>query len=296
MQKEKQIAYKVSFISIIINVILTVFKIIAGVIGRSSAMLSDAVHSLSDVISTIVVIIGVKLSYKEADAEHPYGHEKLECVAAILLATILFIVGFSIGYQGIIDIINKNYNVVIPGFLALIAAILSIIIKEAMYWYTRYYAKKINSGALMADAWHHRSDALSSIGSFIGIGASILGYPIFDSIAAIVICLFILKAAYDIFKDAINKMIDKSCDADTIKKMQELIIEDESVLSVDCLMTRLFGNKIYVDVEISADGNITLQQAHDIAHEVHDKIEHEFPDVKHCMVHVNDFFVYFYSF
>ena len=289
MQKEKQIAYKVSFISIIINVILTVFKIIAGVIGRSSAMLSDAVHSLSDVISTIVVIIGVKLSYKEADAEHPYGHEKLECVAAILLATILFIVGFSIGYQGIIDIINKNYNVVIPGFLALIAAILSIIIKEAMYWYTRYYAKKINSGALMADAWHHRSDALSSIGSFIGIGASILGYPIFDSIAAIVICLFILKAAYDIFKDAINKMIDKSCDADTIKKMQELIIEDESVLSVDCLMTRLFGNKIYVDVEISADGNITLQQAHDIAHEVHDKIEHEFPDVKHCMVHVNPF-------
>ena len=289
MQKEKQIAYKVSFISIIINVILTVFKIIAGVIGRSSAMLSDAVHSLSDVISTIVVIIGVKLSYKEADEEHPYGHEKLECVAAIILSTILFIVGFSIGYQGIIDIINKNYNVVIPGFLALIAAILSIIIKEAMYWYTRYYAKKINSGALMADAWHHRSDALSSIGSFIGIGASILGYPIFDSIAAIVICLFILKAAYDIFKDAINKLIDRACDTDTVKRMQELIIEDGAVLSVDCLMTRLFGNKIYVDVEISADGNITLQEAHDIAHQVHDKIEQQFPNVKHCMVHVNPF-------
>lgn len=287
MQTDKQIAYRVSFVSIMVNVILSAFKLIAGLLGASAAMISDAIHSLSDVVSTIVVIIGVKLSYKEADEEHPYGHEKLESVAAVLLATILFIIGLSIGYQGIMNIINKNYTIAVPGALALVAAILSIVIKEAMYWYTRYYAKKINSNALMADAWHHRSDALSSIGSFIGIGASLLGYPIFDPIAAIVICFFILKAAYNIFKDAINRLVDKACDADTVNKMQETILENKGVLTVDTLMTRLFGNKIYVDVEISADGSMTLQEAHDIAENVHDRIEQEFPNVKHCMVHVN---------
>lgn len=288
MLEEKKIAYKVSIISIVVNIALSIFKFLAGILSHSSAMVSDSIHSISDVVSTIIVIIGVKLSNKEADKEHPYGHEKIECIASLLLAIILFITGLSIGYQGIMNIINKTYlNIFIPGILALIAAIVSIAIKEAMYWYTRYYAKKINSTALMADAWHHRSDALSSIGSFIGILASRIGFPICDSVATIVICIFIVKASIDILMDAINRLIDKSCDTETIEKIKDTIMEDSNVINIDSIMTRLFGNKIYVDVEIELNRNLNLVDAHEIAEKVHEQVEKKVPTVKHCMVHVN---------
>lgn len=167
---EEKEALKASNISIIINVVLSVLKLFAGIIAHSSAMVSDAIHSASDVVSTIIVIIGVKLSSRESDKTHQYGHERFECVASIILSTILIITGIGIGISGIEKIITGEYKeFVIPGIIALAAAVISIIVKEAMYWYTRGVAKKINSGALMADAWHHRSDALSSVGSFIGI-------------------------------------------------------------------------------------------------------------------------------
>ena len=156
-----------------------------------------------------------------------------------------------------------------------------------MYWYTRYYAKRIDSSALMADAWHHRSDALSSIGALIGIGGARLGFPVMDSIASVVIFLFIVKAAYEIFRDAMEKMVDHSCDEETEKKIHDCITQNPEVKGIDLLQTRIFGNKIYVDVEISLDGTITLQEAHGIAEDVHDAIEREFPKVKHIMVHVN---------
>ncbi len=284
----EKIANRVSINTIIANVFLSIFKFIAGVISHSNAMISDAIHSASDVFSTIVVIIGIRLSAKEADKEHPYGHEKLECVAAIVLAVVLFITGLGIGTEALKTIASGNYtDIKIPGMLAIIAAITSIIIKEGMYWYTRHYAKKINSGALMADAWHHRSDALSSIGAFIGILGARLGFPIMDSIASLIIFLFIAKAAFDIFKDAINKMIDHCCDEETEKQIYDCIIENENVLGIDMLQTRIFGNKIYVDVEILVDGSYTLQEAHDIAEMVHQKIEENLLMVKHVMVHVN---------
>ncbi len=284
----EKIANRVSINTIIANVFLSIFKFIAGVISHSNAMISDAIHSASDVFSTIVVMIGIRLSAKEADKEHPYGHEKLECVAAIVLAVVLFITGLGIGTEAFKTIASGNYtDIKIPGMLAIIAAITSIIIKEGMYWYTRHYAKKINSGALMADAWHHRSDALSSIGAFIGILGARLGFPIMDSIASLIIFLFIAKAAFDIFKDAINKMIDHCCDEETEKQIYNCIIENENVLGIDMLQTRIFGNKIYVDVEILVDGSYTLQEAHDIAEMVHKKIEENLLMVKHVMVHVN---------
>jgi len=189
----RKIAERVSYITIAVNCILSVFKLIAGFLAHSGAMISDAVHSASDVFSTIIVIIGVRLSTKESDKEHPYGHERLECVAAIVLAMILFITGLSIGSQAITIIVSGEYqDLQAPGLLALIAAVMSIVVKEAMYWYTRFYAKKIDSGAMMADAWHHRSDAFSSIGSFIGILGAMLGFPVLDPIAAVVICFFIV--------------------------------------------------------------------------------------------------------
>lgn len=284
----QKVANRVSMITIIGNIALSVIKLIAGIIAHSNAMISDAVHSASDVFSTIVVIIGIKLASKKSDKEHPYGHERLECVAAIVLAIVLFITGLGIGMEALKNIVSGDYeNLMVPGILALIAAILSIVAKEGMYWYTRYYAKKVDSSALMADAWHHRSDAFSSIGALIGIGGARLGFPIMDSIASLVIFVFIVKAAFDIFKDAMDKMVDHSCDEAMEKQLRDCIMRNDKVLGLDLLQTRIFGNKIYVDVEIQADGSLTLREGHKIAEAVHDDIERTFPKVKHIMVHVN---------
>ncbi|MGN0578820.1 MAG: cation diffusion facilitator family transporter, partial [Ruminiclostridium sp.] len=187
----QRVANKVSIVTIIGNVALSLVKLLAGIIAHSGAMISDAVHSASDVFSTFVVIIGIRLASKEPDKEHPYGHERMECVAAIILAVVLFITGLGIGADALNKILGGSYNdLQAPGVLALIAAVVSIVSKEAMYWYTRHYAKKIDSGAIMADAWHHRSDALSSVGALIGIGGAMLGFPVMDSIASLVIFFF----------------------------------------------------------------------------------------------------------
>ena len=284
----KKVANKVSFITIVQNVLLSVFKLFAGIFAHSNAMISDAIHSASDVFSTIIVIIGVKLASKESDKEHPYGHERLECVAAIVLSIVLLYTGIKIGSQAVKDIVGGNYqNLQRPGALALVAAVVSIATKEIMYWYTRHYAKKIDSSALMADAWHHRSDALSSVGALVGIGGAMMGFPVMDSIASIVIFVFIAKAAYDIFKDAMDKMVDHSCDDETEKEMRDFVLSQNEVLGIDLLHTRIFGNKIYVDVEIGVNGSYPLRRAHEIAEEVHEGIEKNFPKVKHVMVHVN---------
>ena len=284
----RRVANRVSFITIAENAVLTIFKLLAGMIAHSNAMISDAIHSASDVFSTIVVIIGVRLAAKDSDKEHPYGHERLECVAAIVLAMVLFLTGLEIGAQAVKDIVSGNYGELeVPGMLALIAAVVSIITKEIMYWYTRYHAQRIDSSALMADAWHHRSDALSSIGALIGIGGAMLGFPVMDSIASLVIFVFIAKAAYDIFGDAMEKMVDHSCDEITEKEIYDLVLGHREVLGIDLLQTRIFGNKIYVDVEIQVNGQYTLMEAHNIAEEVHKNIEQDFPKVKHVMVHVN---------
>lgn len=287
---EEKIVMRVSIVSIVLNIVLSLFKLLAGIIASSGAMVSDAIHSASDVFSTIIVMIGVHISAKKSDHDHQYGHERMECVASIVLAVVLFATGVGIGCEGLKTIIGGQYEeLAIPGILALVAAVFSIALKEWMFWYTRAAAKKVNSGALMADAWHHRSDSLSSIGALIGIFASRMGYPVFDSVASVVISLFIVKAAYDIFKDAVDKMVDKACDDETIEKMRKLISEQEGVLGIDVLRTRLFGNKIFVDIEISADGSRSLNETHAVAECVHDKIEMNFPHVKHCMVHVNPY-------
>lgn len=284
----RRIANRVSCITILQNALLSIFKLLAGIFANSNAMISDAIHSASDVFSTIVVVIGVKLASKDSDKDHPYGHERLECVAAIVLAMVLFFTGLEIGVQAVKDIISGNYGgLEVPGVLALVAAVVSIITKEIMYWYTRHYAKKIDSSALMADAWHHRSDALSSVGALIGIGGAMLGFPIMDSVASLVIFIFIAKAAYDIFKDAMDKMVDHSCDEDTEKEIYDSVMSHSEVLGIDLLQTRIFGNKIYVDVEIQVNASYTLQEAHQIAEEVHENIEQNFSKVKHVMVHVN---------
>lgn len=279
---------RVSKVTIAGNLLLSAFKFFAGVTAHSGAMLSDAVHSASDVFSTVIVIIGVKAAGKTADRDHPYGHEKLECVAALLLSIVLFATGAGIGFAGIEKIIHcGNVAIPMPGRLALVAAFISVAVKEMMYWYTRSAAKKIQSGALMADAWHHRSDALSSVGSFAGILGARLGFPALDPLASVVICIFIVKAAVSVFIDAIDKMIDKACDSEMVEQISQKVMEQTGVLGVDEINTRMFGDRIYVDVEIRADGKASLHQSHEIAQKVHDTVEDSFPRVKHCMVHMN---------
>ncbi len=286
--ENEKIALRVSKISIEANAVLSALKLVCGIFGHSAAMVSDAVHSLSDVLSTLVVIIGVKLAARKSDADHSYGHERFEPVAAIVLSGMLAATGVMIGYSGIKKIVEYDAEAyVVPSALAAGAAVVSILTKEIMFRYTKSAAKKINSDALMADAWHHRSDALSSIGSFIGIAGAMAGFHLLDPIAALVICVFILHAAYGIFRDASDKLVDKACDEETENEMIKTVREMEGVISLDDIKTRLFGAKIYVDIEISAEKDLSLTEAHKIAQAVHDNIEKGFPLVKHCMVHVN---------
>lgn len=282
-------AVKVSAVSIIGNLVLSMFKLFAGIVANSGAMVSDAIHSASDVFSSLIVIVGVKISSKDSDRDHPYGHERFECVAAIVLAVILLICALFIGHTAIEHIFSADKDLIVPGMLAAAAAVISIASKEGMYWYTRHHAKKLDSGALMADAWHHRSDALSSVGALIGILGTRMGIAVLDTVASFIICLFIIKAAYDIFMDAVNKMVDHSCSEETEEEISRCAASQEGVLGIDLIHTRIFANKIYVDIEISADADISLEKSHEIADRVHNAIEEAFPKVKHIMVHVNPF-------
>ena len=288
MQERTQIAMRVSRRSIAANVFLFAIKLAAGIVARSGAMVSDAIHSASDIVSTIIVIIGVKVSEKDSDREHPYGHERMECVAAIILAALLMGTGLLVGWGGILEIVSSHReSIQAPGREALFAALLSIAVKEGMFWYTRHYARALESEALMADAWHHRSDALSSVGAFVGIGFARLGYPVLDPLSSVVICVFIVKAAIEIFLDAVDKMVDHSCDEETERAIRDCVMRHEGVERIDLLRTREFGSRIYIEMEISVQGQLPLVKAHAIAEQVHNDVEQAFSKVKHIMIHVN---------
>ncbi len=288
MESALRQSMRVSAVSIAVNLLLSAVKLAAGLIARSGAMVSDAVHSASDIFSTVIVMIGVRLSGKAPDREHPYGHERLECVAAILLAVVLLITGLCIGYAGVKRILSAQQEALpVPGRLALAAAILSIAVKEGMFWYTRHHARLLGSSALMADAWHHRSDALSSVGALVGIAGARMGVPLLDPLASVIICAFIAKAAFDIFREAIDKMVDHSCDPATEASIRSRVEGHAQVRGIDLLRTREFGNRLYIELEIAADASLTLSEAHDIAESVHDDVERAFPQVKHIMIHVN---------
>ncbi len=287
MENTSQEAIKISRISILVNLLLSAGKLAAGLLANSGAMISDAVHSASDVFSTLVVIVGVKLSGKDSDREHPYGHERMECVAAILLSGILLATGLVIGWEGIQKILSERAELRAPGILAAAAALVSILVKELLFRYVRGFARKLDSTALMAEAWHHRSDALSSIGALAGILGARAGFPVLDPLASVVICVFIAKAAADIFRDAVDKMVDHSCDEETEDQIRLCAVEQPEVERIDLLKTREFGNRIYIEMEIAVNGDLPLRQAHDAAERVHDEIERRFPKVKHIMIHVN---------
>ena len=287
-ETQNRIVRKISAVGISGNILLSLFKLIAGIAGHSGAMLSDAVHSLSDVFATLIALIGVKLAKKKADVRHPYGHDRFECVASLALGIILAATGIAIGMKAVQQIVLGSYGrLSAPGVIALVAAVVSIVSKEGMYWYTRHYAKILHSEAFMADAWHHRSDAFSSIGSLIGITAARMGFPIMDPVARVIICIFILKVACDIGKGALNNMMDESCGKEYDANLRRFIEDQQGVDRVDLLHTRRFGSMIYIDLEIAVDGSLNLTDAHEISQRVHDEVERHFAHVKHIMIHVN---------
>lgn len=285
---EKRIMRQVTAVGIAGNVVLVIFKLYAGIRGGSGAMVSDAVHSLSDVFATFVAFIGVRISRKAPDSAHPYGHDRFECLASMILGVILLCTGIGIGASGAETIISGDFgSLAAPGVIALVAAAVSIATKEAMYWYTRHYARKLNSSAFMADAWHHRSDAFSSVGSLIGIAGARMGFPVMDAIACVIICIFILKVGFGILKDAVDKMLDTSCGGKWDEGMAAFILSQPGVERVDLLQSRKFGDRIYLDVEIAVNGDMSLSDAHRIAEQVHDNVEKEHPEIKHIMIHEN---------
>lgn len=285
MNDRIKIAKKITLVSIVGNVILSIIKIIAGVIGKSNAMIADGVHSISDVFTSIIAYYGVKISSKEDDKEHQYGHEKFELVASKILAIILIITGILIAYKSIGVILNETYTH--PRVIAIYAAILSIIFKEWMYRYTIKGALLIDSAGLKADAWHHRSDSLSSIAALIGIIGAMNGILILEPIASILIAGFIIKIGIEIYIESVKGMIDTAASDEIVKEIRDTVFKIKGVIDIDLLKTRKHSSKIYVDIEISVDGNLKLYDSHKIAQEVHDEVEKNIENVKHCMVHVN---------
>ena len=290
-KSNQQIAMMVGRNTIFGNLFLSILKLFAGAFGHSQALIRDGIDYLSYVFSTIIAMVGVTLAARKADSGHPYGHERFECVTALILSFLIAFAGIMIGWNGIQTILDGSYaRGDAPGFLAMGVAVVSIAGKEGMFWYTRHYAKRIRSSALMANAWNYRSDALSSVGSFVGILGAMLGWPVCDPIASVIICVFILRSAYQVFMDAVSKMTDQSCDKKTEEAILNTVSRVEGVARVDLVHTRQFGSRSYVDIEISAPSNLTLLEGHNIAQQVHDAVEQEFPEVKHCMVHVNPYF------
>ncbi len=281
-----KVVARLSIVGVGGNVLLAVFKFIAGILGNSMALVSDAVHSASDVLATAVAYVGDRIARREADEQHPYGHERFEQLAAAILSLILASVGIGIGYAGVQSLFAGGAQEA-PSILALVAAAVSIVVKEGMFWYTRHGAKQIGSDVFMADAWHHRTDALSSVAALIGVGATMLGFPLGDSIASLIICLFILKVAWEVGREAVGKLVDESGGKELNEAIAHCAMQSPAVDHIDSVVTRRFGSLYYADLEVAMDGTMTLQEAHDYAEEIHERVERECPQVKHVTVHVN---------
>lgn len=267
-----------------LNFLLGSLKLAAGLWGRSSAMVADAAHSYSDCASTVAVIAGLKMASKSADADHPYGHEKYELIFANILSILLGLTAVKIGYDALMVIAHGSYQV--PGLAPLLAAVFSVAVKEVMYRLTLRKAKKIGSVAMEADAWHHRSDALSSVGAFVGILGARLGLPVLDPVTGLLVSILVLKVAIDLYRKSVSGLVDSSTDAETVARIQQFLADIDGIEEVNSLKTRVFGASAYADVTIKVDGALTVEEGHDIATLAHNKIEANLPKIKHIMVHI----------
>ena len=288
--REKSI-YKVTWIGSLVNFLLMAFKFAAGILGHSSALVADAVHSLSDFATDIVVIVFVKISGKPEDDDHRYGHGKYETLATAIIGIVLFAVGIGLlvgGATKVADVLNGAI-LPAPSLIALIAAAVSIVSKEILYRYTVRVGKNLNSQAVVANAWHHRSDAFSSIGTLVGVaGAIFLGerWRILDPLAAIVVSAFIIKVAMELIKPCIDELLERSLPAETEKKILDIISSFPEVSSPHHLRTRRIGNHIAIEVHLRMDGQTSLEDAHAVATKVEKRLKAEFGPETHIGIHM----------
>lgn len=288
--REKEI-FRVTWTGSIVNFALLVFKFVAGIVGHSAAMVADAVHSLSDFVTDIIVVAFVRISGKPEDEGHDYGHGKYETLATAIIGLILFFVGIGIMFNGaksVFDTINGK-PLAAPSILALTVAALSILLKELLYRYTIHKAKGLNSQAMIANAWHHRSDAFTSIGTFIGIGGAIcLGeqWRILDPLAAIVVSIFIMRVAVQLLKPCVDELLERSLPAETENIILEIIRSFPEVSEPHHLRTRRIGNRLAIEVHIRMNGNTPLAEAHSLASEVEKRLKYEFGKDTHIGIHM----------
>ena len=288
--REKGI-YRVTIVGSVVNFLLLLFKFFAGIAGHSAAMLADAVHSLSDFVTDIIVIVFVRISSKPEDEGHDYGHGKYETLATAIIGIVLLFVGFGIFWNGASSIYRFLHGGSLqePGMLALIAALVSIAFKEALYRYTVFRGKKLNSRAVVANAWHHRSDALSSIGTAIGIGGAILlgnHWRVLDPIAAVVVSFFIMKVAVKLLIPCVDELLEKSLPADVENEIQRIILSFPGVSSPHHLRTRRIGSHYAIDMHVRMDGSISLHEAHEKATAIEQKLRDTFGEDTYISIHV----------
>lgn len=288
--REKGI-YKVTIVGSIVNFLLLVFKFFAGIAGHSAAMLADAVHSLSDFITDIVVIVFVRIAGKPEDKGHDYGHGKYETLATAIIGLLLLCVGFGIFWNGASSIYTflRGGQLETPGVVALVAALVSIVSKEILYQYTVIQGKKLNSQAVIANAWHHRSDALSSIGTAIGIGGAILlgdHWRVLDPVAAVVVSFFIMKVSVRLLIPCVDELLEKSLPEDVEKEIEQTVLSFPGVSQPHHLRTRRIGNYYAIELHVRMDGKITLEEAHSTATAIENKLKEMFGKGTHVGIHV----------
>lgn len=289
-KREKEI-YRVTLAGSVVNLLLLAFKFVAGFVGHSSAMIADAVHSLSDFITDVIVIVFVRIAGKPVDEDHEYGHGKYETLASVIVGIMLAVVGVGLAVNGVEKTIAffKGEPLESPGMIALVAALLSIFAKEVLYQYTVIRGRKLNSPALVANAWHHRSDAMTSIATLIGIGgAMLLGqrWNVLDPLAAVVVSVFILKAAFSLMKPGVDELLEKSLPDKDKNEIAAIMTATPGVVAFHRLRTRRIGSKVAIDAHVKMDGSLSLRQAHDIASEIERSLKQRFGPDTYIGIHM----------
>jgi len=293
LKQEEKIIKSNTLLTMFVNGFLAVMKITAGIFGRSSVLITDAINSIGDILTNIVVYISAIFSKKEKDKGHPYGHEKYDSIISIFIGIVIIITAFEVGKNAVIklyDFFVYGVQIPNPAWYALVAAALTIVVKELLFRRTIKDAKKAKSSALTAQAWDHRSDTIASFGAGIGILGAMFGLGYLDPIASIIISLFILRLGIMIILTGVNQVVDKSADPIITENIKKVIKKYKEVKSIDEIKTRMFGLKIYVDLEIGIDGDLSLVNSHTIAEKIHEDVEKSIPGVLHCMIHVNPYY------
>lgn len=289
---EERIIKKNTTLTIVMNSLLAVAKLVGGVLGASAVLVADAVNSIGDILSNVLVFISAKLSKKESDKDHPYGHDKFDSMISIFLGLALLVTAYQLGKDAVlrfIEIVFENTPIATPMWYTWLIALITIMVKEILFRITKRDAKLAKSQALMAQAWDHRSDTIVSFGAVIGIVGAIYGVGFLDPIASLIIALFILRLGYKIIRTGISQVVDESADDEMINHIKNIVNANSNVRSIDVIRTRMFGLSIYVDLEIALDASLSLTEAHAIAEAIHDELEDKIPDIIHCMIHVNPY-------